>query len=149
VLGRPLAVWAWALTPPWRRRLGAVFRHAAWRVPWRLFTAPLAAWSVHATALWLWHMPVLFDAALHDDTVHAWQHASFLSTALLFWWSVLGPRERRRVGVAIASLFTTMLHTGALGALLTLSPRMCTRRTPARRRPSASMHSKTSRSAGC
>jgi putative membrane protein len=50
--------------------------------------------------------------------VHALQHASFLGTALLFWWSVLG---REAPGLALASLFTTMLHTGALGALLALS----------------------------
>jgi putative membrane protein len=44
-------------------------------------------------------------------------------TALLFWWAVLGgdPRSRGN-GFAIAYLFTTMLHTGALGALLAVAP---------------------------
>jgi cytochrome c oxidase assembly factor CtaG len=46
------------------------------------------------------------------------QHASFLAGALLYWWSVLGTPAR----AAPASLFTTLLHTGALGALLALSP---------------------------
>jgi putative membrane protein len=52
------------------------------------------------------------------------QHLSFLGTALLFWWSVLGhdPRGRHGPGPAAASLFLTMMHTGALGALLSLAP---------------------------
>ena len=54
--------------------------------------------------------------------VHALQHASFLLGALLYWWSVMGHAPQRQRGAALASLFTTMIHTGALGALLTLSP---------------------------
>jgi putative membrane protein len=124
VLGRPLGTWAWALAPTWRRILGRGLRHPLWRLPWQAISAPLAAWWLHAAALWLWHAPVLFDAALRDDAVHAWQHASFLTSGLLFWWSVLGPATRAAHGKAMASLFTTLLHTGALGALLALSPRV-------------------------
>jgi len=121
VLGRPIAAWAWALPFAWRRAAGRFFHAAAWRVPWSIVTSALVAWLLHALALWLWHVPALFDAALADDTVHAFQHAAFLGTALLFWWSVLGASTRQQKGVALLSLFTTMVHTGALGALLTLS----------------------------
>jgi putative membrane protein len=120
VLGRPLAAFAWALPPPWRRTIGQFFHRPGWRVPWLLVTAPLAAWLVHAAVLWLWHVPAAFEAALANEAVHALQHTSFLLAALLYWWSVIG-HERQR-GAAMASLFTTMIHTGALGALLTLSP---------------------------
>jgi len=89
-------------------------------VPWLLLTAPLAAWLVHALVLWLWHVPAAFEAALASEGVHALQHTSFVLAALLYWWSVIG--HERRQGAAMASLFTTMIHTGALGALLTLSP---------------------------
>ncbi len=121
VLGRPLAVWVWALPPTWRSGIGAFFHRPAWRVPWLALTAPLSAWTLHALALWLWHVPVLFEAALASEWVHALQHIAFLGTALLFWWSVLGGVTRRDRGVALLSLFTTMVHTGALGALFTLS----------------------------
>jgi len=122
VLGRPLAVWAWALPFEARRRVGAAFHRPAWRVPWLWLTAPLAAWGVHAAALWLWHLPSWFEAALESNAIHALQHASFLFSALLFWWAALGSARRSAQGVALLSLFTTMLHTGALGALLSLSP---------------------------
>jgi putative membrane protein len=121
VLGRPLALWAWALPQPWRKSVGRFFHHPLWRGPWLVVTSPLVAWLLHALALWLWHIPALFDAALNDDAVHGWQHASFLFTALLFWWSVLGAVTRKEQGLALVSLFTTMVHTGALGALLALA----------------------------
>jgi len=120
VLGRPLAAFAWALPPAWRRAIGRFFHRRGWRVPWLLLTAPLAAWLVHALVLWLWHVPAAFEAALASEGVHALQHTSFVLAALLYWWSVIG--HERRQGAAMASLFTTMIHTGALGALLTLSP---------------------------
>jgi putative membrane protein len=121
VLGHPLGVWAWAMPLSVRRRIGAALHHPAWRVPWQQLTAPLAAWIVHAAALWLWHLPGWFESALASSAVHGWQHASFLFASLLFWWSVLGSVTRASDGIALASLFTTMLHTAALGALLSLS----------------------------
>jgi len=122
VIGRPLGAWAWALPPGWRRTIGRFFHRPAWRTPWLVVTGPLVAWLVHALALWLWHIPAWFEAALADRGVHALQHASFLLGALLYWWSVLGFGAQRNRGAAMASLFTTMVHTGALGALLALSP---------------------------
>ena len=121
VMGRPLGVWAWALPPHWRSLTGALFHTAAWRVPWRVVTGPLGAWALHAVALWVWHLRALFEAALVNDTVHALQHLCFFFSAVLFWWSVVGTRERNARGVALLSLFTTMIHSGALGALLTFS----------------------------
>ena len=121
VLGRPFGAWLFGLPAAWRRSIGAATRRAGWRRVWRALTGPLAAWSLHAAALWGWHVPRLFDAALAAPGLHALQHLSFLFTALLFWWAVLGPQARRQPGAALLSLFTTMLHTAALGALLALS----------------------------
>jgi putative membrane protein len=120
VLGRPLAVWMWAL--PWRGALSAAVRHPLVKLPWNFLTRPAMSWLVHAVALWTWHVPRFFEAALAHESIHAWQHASFLGSALLFWWSALGDGVERpaRAG-AMLYLFSTMLHTGALGALLTWS----------------------------
>jgi cytochrome c oxidase assembly factor CtaG len=72
--------------------------------------------------LWIWHAPAFFDAALKSDAVHVLQHTGFLLSALLFWWSMLGHATREKQGTALLYLFTTMVHTGALGALLALAP---------------------------
>jgi putative membrane protein len=120
VLGRPLAVWLWAM--PGRGAIAAAVRHPLLRLPWQWLTLPLVTWILHAVALWAWHVPRLFEGALASSTMHGWQHTSFLASALLFWWAVLADSgERGHRGGAMIYLFTTMLHTGALGALLTWS----------------------------
>jgi putative membrane protein len=124
VLGRPLAVWTWALNPPQRRTVGRWVNARGFSAAWSVLTDPLVAWALHALALWGWHIPAAFDAALEHEGLHIAQHLSFLVTALFFWWAVLGhdPRGRYGAGRSFAYLFTTMLHTSALGALLALAP---------------------------
>src|SRR5690606_10548994 len=103
VLSRPLEAWTWALAPPWRRAFAALTRRRGFSLAWGALTEPVAAWTLHAAALWAWHVPAAFDAALAHDGWHALQHASFLGTALLFWSSVLG-RPGRQEGLRLASL---------------------------------------------
>jgi putative membrane protein len=123
VLGRPLAACAWALPQPLLRALAASARGRWPASAWSALTDPLSAWSLHALALWVWHVPSLFDAAVESTGLHILQHTSFLASALLFWWAALGPDPRStRQGASMLLLFTTMLHTGALGALLTFAP---------------------------
>jgi putative membrane protein len=122
VLGRPLGVWVWSLPAGWRRRTGAATRNAAVSAAWDALTRPLNAWLLHFAALWMWHVPATFQAGLASNGVHALQHASFLFSALLFWWAVLGRQGGAHGrGGAIVYLFTTMMHTGALGAMFTMS----------------------------
>jgi len=124
VLGAPLATWSWALRPERRTDAGRVTRAIGRSRAWRFATAPSGAWLVHGIAVWAWHVPAAFGAALSSIIIHDLQHVSFLASALLFWWALLRPRAGRRAdGVAVFLLFTTMLHTGALGALLAFSAR--------------------------
>jgi putative membrane protein len=120
VLGRPLAIWAWAFPRRWRPALGRPARWQGVRAAWKFLTAPLTATVLHAVALWLWHAPPLFAAAQGDIWVHALQHAAFFFTALLFWNAVFSARDSA-TGASLFWLFVTMLHTGALGVLLTFS----------------------------
>ena len=122
VMSRALEAWTWALSPGLRRGFAAFAHRPFVRRAWSAATEPVGAWVLHALAIWGWHIPPLFDLALVDETIHGLQHASFLATALAFWWSVLGRAVRGAHANGLASLFTTMLHTGALGALLTFAP---------------------------
>ena len=122
VLGRPFGVWIWALPAAWRGGAGRATRGPVFAWCWDMITRPLHAWLIHFAALWLWHVPALFQAGLADEGIHALQHASFLFSALLFWWAVLGQQGGAQTrGAAMIYLFTTMMHTGALGALFTMS----------------------------
>ncbi len=122
VLGRPFVVSLWALGPVLRRRVGS--RLARLRPLVRGLARLEVAWVLHALAIIVWHAPALYGLTVTSELVHSLQHASFLGTALLYWWSVLTEaRLRARQGGAILSLFTTMIYTGGLGALLTVAAR--------------------------
>jgi cytochrome c oxidase assembly factor CtaG/cytochrome c2 len=107
-LGRPLAVMAAVL--PRAPRLGRALGTPR----------PGVACAAHGVALWLWHLPPLYDVALARPLVHAIAHATLLGTAVFLWWSV--SRGRARL-IGALWLFVTAFHAGGLGALLALSTR--------------------------
>lgn len=125
VMGRPLVPFLWALPRGLRGGIGTVSRSRRFKTVWLAISAPLAAWLLHGVALWLWHAPALFDAALRSDFVHAMQHISFFATALLFWWALVhGHHGRMGYGGAVVYVFTTALHMSLLSFLLVFSPRV-------------------------
>jgi putative membrane protein len=125
VMGRPLIPFVWALPPQRRRTTGQWTSARSFALPWRVLTHPASAFFIHAAAIWVWHLPSLYDATVTSEAMHAAQHASFVGTALLFWWAVLHPSlARGGTAASISLLFGTLLHTGALGAVLTLTSRL-------------------------
>ena len=122
VLGRPLVIFLWSLPSSAARRMARWSKSAAWDRSWRLVSNAFAAFLIHMVALWIWHIPVLFEATIDNNFVHALQHVSFLFSALLFWWAVMHGRQKAiGYGLAVLYLFTTALHSGLLGALLTFT----------------------------
>jgi putative membrane protein len=121
-LGRPLPVWLAALP---RRSSGVATRtlqsgliaHA-----WRVLTTPVFACALHGLAIWIWHVPRLYDVAVENEAVHALQHMMFIGTSLVLWWGLLyGRYGRAGYGAAVFYLFATAVHTGILGAMLTFA----------------------------
>lgn len=124
VMSRPLGPLVWGLPAAWRPGAAALAKGLGLQAAMRTLTQPLTAWWVHAVVLWGWHAPQMFEAALTRSWVHDLQHASFLVGSLVFWWALFQSHGgRRREGAAVFYLFTTLLHTSALGALLTFSQR--------------------------
>lgn len=121
VLSEPLVPLLWGLPMQGRRTVGRWSKAVPVQTAWLWLKAPAPAWCLHATALWLWHIPFLFQATLRSDWVHSAQHVSFLGSALLFWWSLFHSRTHS-YGAAVLYLFTTAVHTSILGALLTFAP---------------------------
>jgi cytochrome c oxidase assembly factor CtaG len=90
-----------------------------------MLTSPPSAFCLYGVALWVWHVPRLYDYALEHETVHAVEHLCFFGTASLFWWGTAhGRHGRTGYGAAIVYVFATAVHGGLLGALLTVSPRV-------------------------
>jgi len=112
-LARPLGAFLWALPPAWRPGAGRIARGA--------MLGPLAATVLHGAVIWLWHIPSVFDLTLVSTALHRLQHLSFLLSALAFWWALFRRCER---GAAVLHLFATATHTGVLGALMVMAPRV-------------------------
>jgi putative membrane protein len=125
VMGKPWLTGAWALPARWRGAALGLLQRPALRRPWRSLTAPVAILLLHAAALWIWHIPGLFEGALKNETVHAFQHLCFFVTAVLFWWALVqGRYGRAGYGAAALFVFLTAMHSGILGALLTVAGRL-------------------------
>ncbi len=125
VLGNPLSALPWALpdqsrrtTLPWGRRLS---RHHARPASWVAWA--VAALAVQSATLWGWHAPRPYQAALRSEWVHGLEHASFLATALVFWWAVIGARRRSLYGPGVLVTFAAALQSSLLGVLMALSSR--------------------------
>src|SRR5947209_8717355 len=118
----PGATCLWAFAPRRRAAVGGWVHRIENRSIVRLLTAPLNAWILEAAALWLWHIPFLYQATLTSDWVHAVQHTCFLGSAVLFWSALYGVgRPAMSYGTATLYVFGTAVHCSALGALLTFS----------------------------
>ncbi len=121
-LGAPLPTFIWALPTRWRPRASA-----AWRRLLRSHRSHWPAWAVGAFVVASldmvgWHLPVAYRAALHHDALHMVEHASFLLSAIAFWWAV-GLGSTGGHGAAVAVVFAAALPGSALGAALTLASR--------------------------
>ncbi len=126
---RPSGALPWSLPLKLRRYVALLTSSAPSVAVWSVIGHPLTATVLHGAALWVWHAPVLYTLALANETVHRLEHLSFFFTGLLFWWTLLhgrgaGRGERIRDAVAIGCLFLTVLHSGVLAALLTVSTRL-------------------------
>src|ERR671927_1049252 len=55
----------------------------------RFLAHPLVALPLWAIDLYVWHLPFLYEAALHHDAVHALEHACFFTGGAIMWLPVL------------------------------------------------------------
>jgi cytochrome c oxidase assembly factor CtaG len=127
LLANPFPVVLWALPGPVRRRVGRrLTRASLFGRVWRGATAMPFAWLAAAGILWLWHLPLAYDAALSDRVLHDLEHVSFFIGGLLFWCPVIHPAPRFREPappvLRIVYLVLGAFQTSTLGLLLTLAP---------------------------
>jgi cytochrome c oxidase assembly factor CtaG len=89
----------------------------------RYLNNPILAWVCFTVTIWLWHLPVLYDATLASEGIHIFEHLTFLVTATVFWWPIVSPLKDSRLSAApaIAYLFAAALSNSLLGILLTFA----------------------------
>jgi cytochrome c oxidase assembly factor CtaG len=57
----------------------------------RVLAHPLVAIPLWAANLYVWHLAVLYEAALSHDAIHALEHAMFFTTGALMWAAIVEP----------------------------------------------------------
>jgi len=84
----------------------------------RVLTHPLVALPVWAVDLYVWHIPFLYDGALHHDAVHALEHFMFFTCGCLIWEPVLETLPAPQwfgTGTKIGFIFAVRLIETVLG----------------------------------
>lgn len=112
LLGTP----AWLLRPVLRWPLAASAGYA--------LTRPLVALVLSSAAFMVWHVPALYEASLQSQPVHVVQHLSFIATAVLAWWPLVGPLPewpRPAPPVQCLYLFGLTLAGSIVGSFLALA----------------------------
>lgn len=124
VLGVPHLAFLRALPRAAQRELARLWRRGSLlRRATRVVLNPFVAWTIHAGAIWLWHLPGPYELALRSEAAHALEHASFFGTAVVFWWVVVhaGAREGIGHGMGVIYVFTMAMQGGILGLLILLA----------------------------
>jgi putative membrane protein len=57
----------------------------------RVLAHPVVAFVLWAVDLYVWHLPVLYEASLSSPAVHALQHTTFVFFGVTMWFALLGP----------------------------------------------------------
>ncbi|MGE3783519.1 MAG: cytochrome c oxidase assembly protein, partial [Alphaproteobacteria bacterium] len=125
VAGRPAVAFLWAFGPAGRKRVGRIWLGSGLRAGITGLMHPVVVWAVFCGAFIFWHLPAPYQWALRDQTVHTFEHLSFLVTALMFWSIVIEPSGRRRLagGPSLVFVATAAILSGLPGALIALAPR--------------------------
>jgi len=87
VLGAPVSLVLRASSSRTRRTILLPFLNS--RIA-RMVAKPVVTWSAFLVVLWASHLTSLYEAALQNRGLHALEHLTYLGTAMLFWWPVVG-----------------------------------------------------------
>jgi cytochrome c oxidase assembly factor CtaG len=107
-----------------------ILRPATRRIRWverkaGPFGHPAFGVVAYVGAMWLWHVPALYNSALEHSMIHTLEHLSFAAAGLLYWWHLLSPiRSRLRLGGMGPVLYmaSTKIAVGLLGIVLAFAP---------------------------
>jgi len=109
--------------------LGLSPRMAGWlaRIPFVVaITEPIAAQVIAAAVMVAWHLPSLYDATLHSESLHVIEHLTFIGSGLVLYWPILEAtsahaRWRLSPGLKLLYLLAATLPQDAVALVLLFS----------------------------
>jgi len=111
-------------SPRWLfRATGSAIRSRRLRMAFEWIAHPLPTVLLMVIAFVAWHVPLLYELALHSETWHAIEHACFFLTSLLFWWKILefGSNSAWSPWTKVACLVAADIANTAVSAYLSFS----------------------------
>ena len=89
----------------------------------RALTHPLVALPLWLLSYGVWHVPALYDAALRNELLLHFEHASYFATGVLLWWPVFHDEPHDISSAARAAyVFAAFLLASPIGLFLALLP---------------------------
>lgn len=76
--------------------------------------------AVHLVAVWFWHAPQPYEAALSSDAIYWTMELTLLVSGVLLWRELTAPAAP--VGRILLAHLTLIVQMGLLGALITFAP---------------------------
>lgn len=62
----------------------------------RVLTHPLIAFPLWAIDMYVWHLPIFYQAALRHLAIHALEHTMFIALGINMWMCLFGPLPKPR-----------------------------------------------------
>lgn len=78
------------------------------------------ATALFFAALWVWHMPLPYDATFLSTPLYWLMHVSLFGSSILLWRELLHHKPERTASALLAGMLTSM-QMGLLGATLSLA----------------------------
>lgn len=101
LLAAPFPIGLWGLPLSVRKSMTHLFSDTSSVRPLlESVTQPFIVWALFVVVYIGWHDPNLYNLALRVGWVHDIQHITFFTTALLFWWLVLGAAPKLHAGMS-------------------------------------------------
>ena len=125
LLARPMPAYIWALPRPLRVGVGTALTNSGVIIKvMRILTRPSVALPLFIGTLYAWHIPAAYNQSLEDEWLHLFMHFTMFTTAVLFWWPIIGPppiRTKLTHPQRIVYLLLAVTPTAVLAAIITLS----------------------------
>ena len=125
LLGKPIPVLVVGAPRGLTRWLARRHARVAWfRALTRALVSPFVAWPLFVGTMLAWHIPIFFDSALENETVHVLEHLCFLAAGMLFWWVIVQPypgKPRLGYGWRLDYVLLATIPESALGFIIILA----------------------------
>jgi cytochrome c oxidase assembly factor CtaG len=88
-------------------------------------TDPMSAFIAFVGVLYVWHIPAVYNLAQESETIHIFEHLTFIGAAMVGWWPVAGaatPRfSKPEPPLRMLYLFLLAIPCTGLAAVLTFA----------------------------